>query len=157
MLVSACVTELLVNVLHHPRGGHASAEQPREGGGGASSTLGVAAHQIRGYVPAFAQTVVSGQPFAKCTACSPAVVAAYEADAPGFLRQAFNDPAFLEDLTGLTAMRRAVDDMGDLDWDDGDEDEDGDDNEDEEKDNEGGGKATDPQAAAATDDDNDDF
>ena len=42
--------------------------------------------------------------------------------------RAFNEPTFLEDLTGLSEMHKAVDDLDDMDFDwDSDEDEDAED------------------------------
>jgi ubiquitin-like modifier-activating enzyme ATG7 len=53
--------------------------------------------------------------FANCVACSQAVVEGYRADPAGFVEKAVNLPTFLEDVSGITALKAAaVDD--DCEW-----------------------------------------
>jgi len=45
-----------------------------------------------------------GQAFDKCVGCSEAVVKAYKQNKEEFIIRACNEPDFLEELTGITAM-----------------------------------------------------
>jgi|MDSW01.3.fsa_nt_gb ubiquitin-like modifier-activating enzyme ATG7 len=71
--------------------------------------LGVVPHQIRGSVHEHAQTLFAAPAFPRCVGCSPAVTSRFRADKAGFCLSAFNDPTFLEDATGLTAVHEAAD------------------------------------------------
>jgi ubiquitin-like modifier-activating enzyme ATG7 len=42
--------------------------------------------------------------YSLCTACSQTVITKYREDGFSFLLNAFNDPRYLEDLTGLTKL-----------------------------------------------------
>ena len=66
-------------------------------------------HQIRGSVHEHAQTLFAAPAFPRCVGCSPAVTSRFRADKAGFCLSAFNDPTFLEDATGLTAVHEAAD------------------------------------------------
>ena len=113
MLASALAVELMVTLLHHPKGIDAPADDPAAaaaaGGGGAAaeaSPLGTCPHQIRGTLPFFRNDVMHGRAFDRCTACSATVVREYEARGFEFLLSAFNRGTYLEDLTGLTQMHK---------------------------------------------------
>lgn len=58
-----------------------------------------------GFLGNFSTLLVVGHAYDRCTGCSAAVLRGYAADPFGFLVRACADPAFLEDLTGLTAMK----------------------------------------------------
>ncbi len=45
-----------------------------------------------------------GQAFDKCVACSKAIVDGYIANRQEFMIRACNEPDYLEELTGITAM-----------------------------------------------------
>lgn len=104
-IASALAVELLVSVLQHPARDLAPAEtglsddMPEQ-----SSVLGLVPHQIRGFLSRFQQIMPASRAFDKCTACSRIVVEHYEKEGFDFLLKAFNDPHYLEDLTGLTQM-----------------------------------------------------
>ena len=86
------------------------------------SPLGAVPHQIRGFMAGFRQMLIGGQAFDKCTACSKTVVAELAENAGDLMVNCCNNSKYLEDLTGLTAMKaemEAMDDM-DMDWDDDD-------------------------------------
>ena len=55
--------------------------------------------------------VAHGPAFQQCTACSPVIQAAYRRDGFSFLHRAFNEPTHLEDLSGITALNKAAEDM----------------------------------------------
>jgi ubiquitin-like modifier-activating enzyme ATG7 len=78
--------------------------------------MGLLPHQIRGYLTHYNNLVLTGHAYSKCTACSATVLDAYARDGYAFLRQVFNNPSFLEDLTGLTALHKEAED-GLADWD----------------------------------------
>eukprot|EP00038_Savillea_parva_P003958 m.132452 g.132452 ORF g.132452 m.132452 type:complete len:714 (+) comp11334_c0_seq1:176-2317(+) len=134
MLVSAAVVELLVSILHHPLGMAAprpsavDGESLSAGSAQGGSCLGAVPHQVRGMLAEFAQMTLDGQAFDCCTACSPTIVAAYEASLTDLLLGACNTPNYLEDLSGLSALHAGVDEL-DFDWDDQEDDFDLDDDE----------------------------
>jgi len=45
-----------------------------------------------------------GQAFDKCVGCSKPIIEAYEKNKHEFIIRACNEPDFLEELTGITAM-----------------------------------------------------
>jgi ubiquitin-like modifier-activating enzyme ATG7 len=128
-IASALLVELLVSILHHPLRHRAPAPAPRAAqaaGAEPQCLLGELPHQIRGSLPRFEQMSIAGEAFPQCTACSGKVVDAFAAAGfNGFLLRAFNEPSFLEDLTGLTELRSsaAIDDllMGELGFDSDDD------------------------------------
>jgi ubiquitin-like modifier-activating enzyme ATG7 len=83
----------------------------------APTALGIVPHQIRGGVFDLRQRLFAAPAFPKCVACSAVVCEAFvkdEGSKAEFLRRAFDDPSYLENATGLTAMKEAVDD--DVGW-----------------------------------------
>ncbi len=51
----------------------------------------------------------ASQSFDKCTACSDTIVDMYRKEGFEFLLRAFNQNSYLEDLSGLTALKEALD------------------------------------------------
>ena len=80
-----------------------------------SSALGVLPHQIRGFLSRFKNLLISGQAYDRCTACSDAILTAYEQDGYDFLVKVFQDAKHLEDVTGLTKMKEEAEDL-DMEW-----------------------------------------
>ncbi|GAB5372948.1 hypothetical protein AAMO2058_001708100 [Amorphochlora amoebiformis] len=68
--------------------------------------LGIIPHQIRGSLRKFELLPITGNAFDKCTACSDAIVQLYLKESWKFVFQALNDPKWLEDISGLTAMKQ---------------------------------------------------
>eukprot|EP01156_Anaeramoeba_ignava_P001270 Anaeramoba_ignava/a1306_275.p1 GENE.a1306_275~~a1306_275.p1 ORF type:complete len:749 (+),score=141.98 a1306_275:32-2278(+) len=102
--------ELLVSILHHPQKWFAlsdTKESPQE----VKSPLGYVPHQIRGYLSSFDNFLVSSSPFSKCVACSSIVRNAYHEGGFDFLLKVFNEPSFLENLTGLDLLHKNVEKM----------------------------------------------
>ncbi|KAJ8302117.1 hypothetical protein KUTeg_021104 [Tegillarca granosa] len=64
----------------------------------------VAPGNIRCFLSRFHQVLPASRMFDKCTACSKTVVDSYKKEGFEFLLKAFNDPGYLENLTGLTQM-----------------------------------------------------
>eukprot|EP00941_MAST-03F_sp_MAST-3F-sp1_P000898 g898.t1 len=107
-IASATAVELLVNVLHHPKGAAAPADsaQPlsyRPSQGGQGSALGLVPHQIRGFLSHFSRILPVAKCFDRCIACSSSVVSAYNED---LVVNACNDSKYLERLTGLDELQR---------------------------------------------------
>eukprot|EP00899_Mesostigma_viride_P026342 jgi/Mesvir1/6893/Mv09055-RA.1 len=114
-IAGALAVELMVSVLQHPRRGSAPADGPRDLSEATTLPFGDVPHQLRGFLPVFRQMVITGQAFDRCTACSAKVISEYRARGPAFVLQALNSPAYLEEITGLAAMKSAVDD-DQLEW-----------------------------------------
>ncbi|XP_048742795.2 ubiquitin-like modifier-activating enzyme ATG7 isoform X2 [Ostrea edulis] len=108
-MAAALAVELLVSILQHPQLGEAPADSSandehlnKEFG----CSLGLIPHQIRCFMSRFQQILPACRAFDKCTACSKTVIQQYREDGFTFLRRAFNEPSYLEDLTGLTQMHQ---------------------------------------------------
>eukprot|EP00002_Diphylleia_rotans_P029258 TRINITY_DN5949_c0_g1_i3.p1 TRINITY_DN5949_c0_g1~~TRINITY_DN5949_c0_g1_i3.p1 ORF type:complete len:444 (-),score=88.63 TRINITY_DN5949_c0_g1_i3:92-1423(-) len=141
MIASALAVELMVALLHHPLGADAACETP---GSNPVSVLGLVPHQLRGNLASATMMPLTGYAFDKCTACSDVVVQEYSQNEFEFLRRAFDSPTFLEDLTGLTALKSVT---MDVEWDDDDDfEEEG-----------SSGEARNNEADAANENDEDDF
>ncbi|KAH9507472.1 Autophagy protein 7 [Bulinus truncatus] len=113
MMASALAVELLVSILQHPLGSDAPAEVHVNDSSllaDSDCSLGIVPHQIRGFLSRYQQILPATQAFNMCTACCPKVIEAYEAEGFNFLLRAFNEPGYLEDLTGLSAMQSATQD-----------------------------------------------
>lgn len=71
----------------------------------ASSCLGLLPHQLRANLSTFSTLPLTAPAYARCTACSSAVVQAYRAEGWGMLRKALGaEEGYLERLTGLDVM-----------------------------------------------------
>ena len=128
-MAAALAVELMVALLHsplrhrHPAPPTAPASAPDAPNSHDSHDgLDPIPHQIRGSVATFTQICPTTPSFAHCTACSPLVVRAYRRGGGGFVRRACADdgPAFLEELSGLAALKKAAEDA-DADGGDGDD------------------------------------
>ncbi|CAI5975394.1 unnamed protein product [Closterium sp. NIES-65] len=126
-IAGALAVELLVGLLHHPMGIAAPAEDTSADGVSASasshlcSPLGPLPHQLRGFLSFFSQLPITGFAFHQCTACSHTVVSAYRERGFAFLMGAFNDPTYLERITGLDKLHAATVEI-EVDWDDSEDD-----------------------------------
>ncbi|KAL2642114.1 hypothetical protein R1flu_009701 [Riccia fluitans] len=116
-IAAALAVELAVNLLHHPLRINAPADPAVSITDTTAEPLGILPHQVRGFVAHFSQMVVVGSAFDKCTACSSTVVEEFRRRGMEFVIEVLNRPNYLEDLTGLTEMVAATQDMS-LDWDD---------------------------------------
>ena len=110
-IASAYLVELLVNTLHHSQGQRAPA---------APNALGLACvpHQLRGFLSSFEAVKVEGARFVHCSACSEAVVDGYVKGGVEWVMQALRGGAeWLEELSGLSAMKRDMEQrMQQTDW-----------------------------------------
>ncbi|KAF9358927.1 Autophagy protein 7, partial [Mortierella sp. NVP85] len=131
-IASASAVELMVSLLHHSEGvravadrGDGEGDQQESGEGSGGTALGLVPHQIRGFLSRFKNLLIAGQAYDRCTACSDAILEAYEKQGFAFLAKVFQDAKHLEDVTGLTKMKEESENL-DMEWDE-DEDEDMDD------------------------------
>jgi len=126
-IASSTAVELLVSLLQHPDGVNAPAPPPQTGSDTADpstsgSVLGLVPHQLRGFLAQFRNMLIVGPAYDRCTGCSETVLKAYEARGFEMMLQAFNEPGYLEKLTGLDKLH----DEGEaalesVDWDEDDE------------------------------------
>lgn len=64
---------------------------------------------MRGYLHSHSIIMPASQSFDKCTACSEIILNMYRQEGFEFLMKAFNQNSYLEDLSGLTALKEALD------------------------------------------------
>ncbi|KAF9111549.1 Autophagy protein 7 [Mortierella sp. AM989] len=121
-IASAMAVEMMVSLLHHPDGVRAPADRADADGDQEDRTqdrlgsaLGLLPHQIRGFLSRFKNLLISGQAYDRCTACSDAILEAYEQHGFEFLARVFQDAKHLEDVTGLTKMKEESEDL-DMEW-----------------------------------------
>ncbi|XP_061076484.1 ubiquitin-like modifier-activating enzyme ATG7 isoform X2 [Conger conger] len=107
MIAGALAVEMMISILQHPEGGYAVASSSDDRMNEPPTSLGLAPHQIRGFLSRFDNVLPASLAFDKCTACSPVVLDNYEREGFQFLSQVFNSShSFLEDLTGLTLLHQ---------------------------------------------------
>ncbi|KAL4226515.1 Autophagy protein 7 [Mactra antiquata] len=120
-IASALAVELLVSLLQHKDKQTAPADTGVNDEINTECSLGLVPHQIRGFLSRYQQIMPASRAFDKCTACSKTVVQAYKDGGIEFLLKAFNEPHYLEDLTGLTLMHQETADAEVWDFDDEEE------------------------------------
>jgi ubiquitin-like modifier-activating enzyme ATG7 len=118
-MASSLAVELCVSLLHHPLRHNAPASSCSALDNAPSDhPLGVLPHQIRGFLSSFQNVLLHGERFDNCTACSSAILQHYR-DAPSeFLLNALTRPEYLEELSGLSALKQSVDEAQFDDFDD---------------------------------------
>ncbi|KZP04878.1 E1-like protein-activating [Athelia psychrophila] len=123
-IAASTSVELLVSLLQHPDGVHAPPPPPQTGSDLADpstsgSVLGLVPHQIRGFLAQFRNMPIIGAAYDRCTGCSETVLKAYETEGFSMMLQAFNEPGYLEKLTGLDQLYAEGDAaLENVDWDD---------------------------------------
>ncbi|CAO2823538.1 unnamed protein product [Amaranthus hypochondriacus] len=115
-IASALAVELLVGLLHHPVRIYAPAEVSGSSATGNEQPLGIIPHQIRGSLSLFSQMTLVGHASNSCTACSPIIVSEFQKNGMDFILKAINLPTYLEDLTGLTELKKSANSF-EVDWD----------------------------------------
>ncbi|PCH36981.1 E1-like protein-activating [Wolfiporia cocos MD-104 SS10] len=105
-IAASTAVELLVALLQHPDGIHAPAPpvQPGADASASEGVLGPVPHQLRGFLAQFRNMPITGAAYDRCTGCSETVLRAYEAGGFEMLLRAFNEPKYLETLTGLDKL-----------------------------------------------------
>ena len=106
-IASALAAELVVALLHHAHRFSAL----DAAGGAQGSPLGVAPQQLRLDLQSLTVRVGAARAFVQCSACSEAVLSEFRRDRGAFLHRALcpSGPAFLEELSGLAALKAARD------------------------------------------------
>ncbi|KAI4193613.1 MAG: hypothetical protein LQ350_008228 [Teloschistes chrysophthalmus] len=106
-IASALLVEMFVSVLQHPERAFAPAPaSPNEDRG--EHPLGVVPHQVRGFLSNFQNLVIKGNSYDCCSACSPQIIDAYEADGWQFVKRALNEKDYVEELSGLAEVHRTA-------------------------------------------------
>lgn len=118
-IASALAVEMTVSLLHHPLRQLAPAQTPAED---SSSGFGIIPHQVRGSLPVFGMTVFTGHAFDRCTACSALILREYKEHGIEFLLRALRNPSVLEDISGLTAMKKETEALLEAIYDEPDDD-----------------------------------
>ncbi|GAB6029891.1 Autophagy protein 7 [Chamberlinius hualienensis] len=110
MIAAGMAVELLVSILQHDEGGFAPAEPScSDYSHDAETVLGIVPHHIRGFLSRFSNILPVCRRYSKCPACSPVIISEYKTRGFDFLISAFNQPSYLEDLTGLTKLYQETD------------------------------------------------
>lgn len=136
-IASALLVELLASVLQHPKKHHAPSPV-RNPAPDASSipsyerdppdhALGIVPHQIRGFLHAFQNMVVSGRSYPQCSACSKPILDAYRNYGWAFVKEALNSRDYVAEVSGLAEVQRRAEAMAaDVEWSEGEQDDAGD-------------------------------
>jgi len=111
-MAASTAVELMMSMLQHPKGIRAPAPRPTINGADnhfeeseeGTSVLGLIPHQLRGYLAQFRNLHIVGAAYDRCTGCSETVVQAYETQGFDMMLNAFNNPKYLEQLTGLDKL-----------------------------------------------------
>jgi ubiquitin-like modifier-activating enzyme ATG7 len=106
-IASALAAELVVALLHHEHRFSAL----DAAGGAWGSPLGIAPQQLRLDLQSLTVREGAARAFPQCSACSEAVLSEFRRDRGFFLHRALcpSGPAFLEELSGLAALKAARD------------------------------------------------
>jgi len=114
-IASALAVELVSSLLQHPLRGCAPATQEKQGEEErerSRSLLGDLPHSIRGFLDSFSQLSIACPAFPNCVACSDKIVQSYLAptreEKERFLLNVWNEPTYLEDVTGLSELKSRV-------------------------------------------------
>uniref|UniRef100_A0A5K3FF12 Ubiquitin-like modifier-activating enzyme ATG7 n=1 Tax=Mesocestoides corti TaxID=53468 RepID=A0A5K3FF12_MESCO len=107
MVASALAVELCVGLLQHPDGGFAPAggRSDADCPGSQDYTFGFLPHQIRGFLSQFSEVVPCTAAFSRCSACSQPVLDAYAKGGFDFLLRVFDEPGYLEEVSGLKELQ----------------------------------------------------
>ncbi|KAG7899002.1 hypothetical protein KL935_004010 [Ogataea polymorpha] len=101
LMAASLAVELMVSVLQHPDRQYAphSAQD-------SCTVLGSLPHQLRGFLHNFEMLKLSAKNFRYCSACSVSVVQEFKSRGWEFVKQALENPKYLEQLTGLTQVHQ---------------------------------------------------
>jgi len=114
-IASGLAVEFMVSLIQHPLGMAAPHESKTEIGQPASTELGIIPHQVRGFLTALQIIPLMGYQYSQCVACSSQILNAYKKDPYGLCIAVFNKPEILEDITGITAMKKQQE-IASVDW-----------------------------------------
>ncbi|TFK52716.1 E1-like protein-activating [Heliocybe sulcata] len=110
-IAASTAVELLAGLVQHPDGVRAPAPPPQTGNSNdlpdpstSGSILGLVPHQLRGFLAQFRNMLITGAAYDRCTGCSETVLREYETKGWDMMIRAFNEPGYLEELTGLKEL-----------------------------------------------------
>ena len=106
-LASSIGVELWASIAQHSDG--------KDADGKTESILGDVPHQIRGFLHNWQVLPMTGSRFSCCVGCSDPIIAAYLKDGPEFVAKAVTDASYIEDVSGITAMKESMVDE-DCEW-----------------------------------------
>lgn len=126
-IASALLVELLASVLQHPKKHHAPppARNPAPDASSVPSyerdppdhALGIVPHQIRGFLHAFQNMIVSGKSYPQCSACSKPILDAYKNNGWAFVKEALNSRDYVAEVSGLAEVQKRAEAMAaDVEW-----------------------------------------
>lgn len=118
-IAAGIAVELVAALVQHHD--HFSAPSTEGSAAGRESPFGGTPHQIRGYLADFRLSPVETEPFPRCICCSAPVLSKFKAEGDAFLERIVANSAELEELSGLNAMKEAVNDQDILCFDDDDD------------------------------------
>ncbi|EPZ32587.1 NAD(P)-binding domain-containing protein [Rozella allomycis CSF55] len=72
-------------------------------------TLGTAYQQIRGFLSTYEFIKTSSPRFNECVACSEKIINEFKSDNIGFLERIFNNPGILEEISGISSLKKDLD------------------------------------------------
>lgn len=119
-IASALAVELLVSILQSPLKAKTPAPPPSgtPAPSGPAHPLGTVPHQLRGFLSSWSTMAIAGRAYDCCSACSPAIVDAFDRDGWDFVKRAISEPGYVEDVSGLAEVQRRADEAADdVDWD----------------------------------------
>jgi ubiquitin-like modifier-activating enzyme ATG7 len=115
-IASALLVELFASILQHPKKQHApapvrnpvpdSSSIPGYERDPPDHALGIVPHQIRGFLHAFQNMIVSGHSYPQCSACSRPILEAYEKNGWAFVKEALENRQYVAELSGLAEVQR---------------------------------------------------
>lgn len=115
MMAAALAVELMVSILQHPLGPDAPAcvsnTSEEDGGAGHSlysedeCCLGIIPHQVRAFISRFQQLLPATAAFSNCSACSHNILNEYAQNGFQFLLRVFNEPGYLDQVSGLKQLQ----------------------------------------------------
>lgn len=85
--------------------------------GDGDSVLGSVPHQLRCFLHSWQLLPMVGKPFKNCVACSENIVNGWKNEGWNFILKALTEPGFLEEVSGINAMKAALVDE-DCEWED---------------------------------------
>ncbi|XP_006646097.1 ubiquitin-like modifier-activating enzyme atg7 [Oryza brachyantha] len=105
-VASGKAVELFARMLHHPDEIHAPGDIA---GTDTDHQLGILPHQMRGSLSKCVLSTVLGNSSSNCIACSNSVLSEYRRRGFNFVMQAINSPTHLNDLTGISDLKKPFD------------------------------------------------
>lgn len=116
MLASSLAVELVVSLLQHPLQAKASTAE--------STILGELTHQIRGFLSNHQVLKLETPAYNHCSACSPNIIKECKDRGWEFVKDALNNPKYIEQVSGLDEVHRKAEeavaaleeDFDDDDW-----------------------------------------